>query len=387
MSEGPGTPRYSARSAVLLGLGGIVVLVGGLVVWSLTAKIAGAVIANGEVTVAEGNQPVEHLDGGAVAEVYVRNGDRVSRGDPLLRIAEASLRDDLAKLELNHADMVAQRNRLEAEQRGGDVIDWDEALLLLAEDDPAVQALVDEDQALFDQGLASHRRQVAILQEHVSQAEAEIAALEAGDALEVRNRLAEMQAQIAQLEATRSSEAEELLLTAQPEEHFLQERIRQLSARIQRATLHAPTAGTVFDLAVSGPGDVVFKGEPLLQIVPDASELIVRARVSPAHIDQVSVGQEATIRFTAFPYRSSPERTGSVLRVSADAFTDPNVGESWYEAELAIEPLSDTVAYGDGLALVPGMPAEVQISTGSRTVISYLVKPITDFFNRSLREE
>ncbi len=372
---------------MLLGLGGIVVLVGGLLAWSMTAKITGAVIANGEVTVAEGNQTIEHLDGGAVAELYVRNGDRVSGGDRLLRLADASLRADLATLELNHADMVSQRNRLEAEQRGGETVEWDEALLLSAEDDPAVQALIDEDQALFDRGLVNHRLQVAILGEHISQAEADLGAVSAGDALEARNRIVEMQAQIAQLEANRSSEAEELLLAAQPEEHFLQERIRQLSARIQRATLHAPTSGTVFDLAVFGPGDVVFKGEPLLQIVPDDSELIVRARVSPAHIDQVHVGQEAVILFTAFPFRSSPERSGSVLGVSADAFADPDVGESWYVVELAIEPLSDTDGYGDVLALVPGMPAEVQISTGSRSVISYFVKPISDFFNRSLREE
>ena len=390
MNQAQQTRRYSARSAVLLGFAGIVVLVGGLTVWSLTSEIAGAVIANGEVTVAAGNQSIEHLDGGAVAEVYVRNGDRVSLGDPLLRFAEASLRDELATLAMQDAQLVAQRNRLEAEHRGNDTIGWDDSLLMLAEENPAVDDLLTHEQALFDERLVNHRARIAVLRERVSQADSEVAGLAADDALAAldgRNRIAEMQAQILQLDATRSSEAEALLLAAVSEEHALQERIRRLAARIARATLHAPIEGTVFDLTVSGPGEVVRPGEPLLQIVPDASALIVRARISPNNIDQVHVGQDATVRFSAFPYRSSPERTGRVLGVSADVFTDSNVGASWYEADLAFDPLTDAESYGDALTLVPGMPAEVQISTGSRSVVSYLVKPVTDFFNRSLREE
>ena len=390
MSPEEQTRSYSARSAVLLGLAGVVVLVGGLLTWSLTSEIAGAVIANGEVTVAAGNQSVEHLNGGAVAEVFVRNGDRVERGDPLVRFAEASLRDELATLEMSNAQLVAQRNRLEAEHRGDDTIAWDESLLLAAVADPAVQALLDREQTLFDQRLATHREQLSILLERVTRAEVEVAELPADaalDALDARNRIAEMQAQMLQIEANRNSEAEALLLAALSEEHALQERIRRLAALIDLTLLRAPNDGVVFDLAVSGPGEVVRPGEPLLQLVPDDSALIVRARVSPNHIDQVHLGQDATIRFSAFPYRSSPERTGRVLRVSADAFTDHTLGASWYDADLAIEPLPDDAAYGEPLALVPGMPAEVQISTESRSVISYLVKPVTDFFNRSLREE
>ena len=384
--------RYSARPAVLLGLTSIVVLVGGFFVWGMTSEIAGAVVANGEVTISTGNRPIEHLDGGAVAEVYVRNGDRVSGGDPLLRFAEASLQDDLATLELSHTALIAQRNRLEAEQGGSDIIEWDESLELAAAD-TAVEALVTDSQSLFNRRLANHRGQIAILESRIAQAEAEAAQMAAGKALEAKNLIAQMQAQILQIEAARSSEAEALLLAALPEEHDLRARIRNLAARIDRTTLYAPTDGTVFDLAVSGPGEVVFQGEPLLQIVPDNSALVVRTRISPRNIDQVHLGQEAIIRFTAFPYRSSPERMGRVVQVSADAFTDPSVGESWYEAELSIEPPPHADAadadpdYDDALVLVPGMPAEVQIRTDSRTVISYLFKPVTDFFNRSLRED
>jgi len=368
VNEASQTQRYSAKSPLLVGLACIVVLIGGLAVWSLTAQIAGAVIANGEVTIAAGNQPIEHLDGGAVAEVYVQDGDRVVRGDPLVRFADASLRDHLAALELRAMHLVAQRNRLEAEHRNDDSIRWDTSLLTAVSADPAVQDVLDQNQTVFDQRLANHRRQIALLEAGVTEGRDE-------------------SAEILRLEADRISEAEALLLAAQPEENALHERISQLAARIERTTLRAPTDGVVFGLAVTGPGDVVFRGEPLMQIVPDVSALIVRARIRPIDIDQVFLGQEAAIRFSAFPVRSSPERTGNVRRISADAFSDARTGLSWYEADLAIEPLDGNAEAGESLPLVPGMPVEVQISTGSRTVMSYLVKPITDFFNRSLREE
>jgi len=379
--------RYSARAPLFAGLGSIVVLIGGLTAWSLRAEIAGAVIANGEVAAAAGNQPVEHLDGGAVAEVHVRDGDHVARGDPLVRFAGAGLRDELASLSLKHHALVAQRNRLEAEQRGDNSIVWEESLLDAASADPAVQALLDTEQAAFDQGIENHDRQIAIMEARVARARAETARLAPADALEARNRIAEMDALILRVEAGRRSGAEALLVAAQPEENLLRDRISRLAARLGRTTLRAPTAGVVFGLAVTGPGDVVFGGEPVLQIVPDDSALVVRARIRSIDIDQVFVGQEATVRFAAFPFRSSPEREGRVLRISADALSDAATGESWYEADLAIEAAPDGADRSDPLPLVPGMPAEVHISTGPRSVMSYLVKPVTDFFNRSLREE
>ena len=357
--------RYSARRPLLIGLICIGVLVGGLTAWSLTAKIAGAVIANGEVAIAAGNQPIEHLDGGAVAEVYVRDGDRVARGDPLLRFADGSLREQLAELELRAMGLAAQRNRLEAEQTNAEVISWDSSLRAAAMVDPAVSEVLDHHQAVFDQRLMNYRQRIALL--------------DPGDA--------ETPAQILSLEAERVSEAEALLIAAQPEESSLRERVRQLGARIKRSTLRAPTSGVVFDLAVTGPGDVAFRGEPLMQIVPDVSALIIRARIRPIDIDQVFVGQQAAVRFAAFPVRSSPEWTGRVEWVSADALADPQTGVSYYEADLAIEPLSNGAEADETLPLVPGMPVEIHISTGSRTVMSYLVKPVTDFFNRSLRED
>ena len=387
MDEDAQAQRYSAKLPLAVGLTCAVVLVGGLAVWSLTAKIAGAVIASGELTIAAGNQPIEHVDGGAVAEVYVRDGDRVARGDPLVRFADAGLRDHLAALELAHHALVAQRNRLEAEHGGSHSIRWDPALAAAAAVDPAVGALLDQNQAVFDQRLGNHHRQIAILGESAAAARTFAAGQDEGGGRDADQRMAETDAQILRLQASRSSEAEALLLAAQPEEHSLGERIRQLAARIERTTLRAPTAGAVFGLAVTGPGDVVFRGEPLLQIVPDVSALIVRARIRPIDIDQVFVSQEAAIRFAAFPYRSSPERTGTVLRISADALSDSQTGESWYEADLAVEPLPDGAESYEALPLVPGMPVDVQISTGSRTVMSYLVKPVTDFFSRSLREE
>ena len=162
--------------------------------------------------------------------------------------------------------------------------------------------------------------------------------------------------------------------------------------------VRAPVAGQVFGLTVFAPQEVVRPGEPILQIMPDDAGLVVMAQLNPIDVDQVYPGQDAVLRFSAFPARDTPEFAGHVARISPDAVRDDATGLSWYEVELAVAgPLGSGTAKTDGvpapnpatghLELTPGMPVEVHIRTGERTVMSYLVKPVTDFFYRSMREE
>ena len=190
--------------------------------------------------------------------------------------------------------------------------------------------------------------------------------------------------------------------------------------------VRAPIAGEVFAMTVFAPGEVVRPGEPILKIVPAGAELMVRAQLEPIHVDQVWPGQEAALLFSAFPGRTTPEFEGRVVRVSADAAHDERTGLSWYEVEVrmgrAIEADGGIVAWASAaagwlpetvenrlrdalpgwlgerpapgaprhardLALAPGMPVEVHLRTGERSPLSYLVKPLTDYFSRSLREE
>ena len=467
--------RLSARRALILGLGGVVVLVGGVAGWGLSASIAGAVIATGRVAVESHNQVVERIDGGTVKEVLVRNGDVVARGAPLLRFSDSKLRSEAAILEAQYAELAALRNRLETEFRGADTIVWDAGLVSLSRTNPAIREVLEGQERLFRARSAARAGEVALLRERIGQAREEIVGLQARAvsvkeqsaliareldvnrqlfekgltkldrvlALEraarnlegqagttaasiarTRGRISELRLQILQIDARRIEEAEEQARNAKAKENQVLERLRQVRAGLAGAVVRAPVSGVVFGMTVFAPGEVVLPGEPILQIVPEGADLIVMARIEPIHVDQVYPGQEAVLRFTAFPLQVTPEMPGHVARVSADAVRDVESGLAWYEVELAMDGpamtddasapgtrgdaasagargVFDRLARALGteksgsappglarnLALTPGMPVEVHIRTGERSAISFLAKPIADFFQRSMREE
>ena len=364
--------RYSARRPLLLGTFGVVALVVGLVGWGVGASVDSAVVAPAQVAGETRNQPIEHLDGGVVAEVLVANGDSVEPGDPLLRFAVGQINSELEAIELDLAALQAHRDRLEAELRQEEFISWDDQLLELAEQSHEVQQLLGEEELAFATRSDLHAQLTGLLQSRIESAPGP-------------QEAAELEAELLKLEAERSDEVEAQLQQVRSQAQELTRRERSLRGRVFRQEVLAPVSGTVFGLAVSGPGDIVRPAEPLLYIVPDGSALIVVAQIRPVYIDRVYAGQEATIRFPAFQYQTTPERSVTVMRVSADTISDPRTGRSYYEAEVAIDATAQ--GEGGGLPLIPGMPAEVLISTGDRSVISYLAKPVTDFFSDSLREE
>ena len=141
-------------------------------------------------------------------------------------------------------------------------------------------------------------------------------------------------------------------------------------------------------MTVFAAREVVRPGEPVLQIVPTGAELVAVARLAPIHVDQVYPGQPAMLRFSAFPARTTPEFEGRVEQVSADALRDADRGLSWYQVEVSLgAPAGRYGNSAEGLPLTPGMPVEIHIRTGDRSPISYLAKPLSDYFLRSLREE
>ncbi|MCY3670789.1 MAG: HlyD family type I secretion periplasmic adaptor subunit [Alphaproteobacteria bacterium] len=456
MTGHPAARDYAAGRALLLGFAGTAVLLGGLLGWSLLASVSGAVIATGRVAAETRNQAVEHIDGGTVSEVLVRDGDRVAKGDLLLRFDDALLRSEEALLAARHAELAARRNRLEAEFRGADTIAWDRELAAMAAARASVRDILDGQERLFRARAAARTGEAAQLRERIGQARDEIAGLEA-QAVSLREQdsligrevaaqralfekgltqlprllaleraaknlegqagatlariarakggIAELEVRILQIDALRIQEAEEQARDASARENEVRERLASVRGRLGRMELRAPVAGEVFGMTVFAPGEVVGPGETILHIVPADARLVVRARIEPIDVDQVRPGQPALLRFSAFPARETPEFDGHVVRVSADAVTDDRNGLSWYEAELALGgPGADgaeregrdrdgAAAGADadhpfgGLAVTPGMPVEVHIRTAERTVIGYLVKPVSDFFHRSLREE
>ena len=468
---------FAARRALVLGFVTLAVLLGGLFGWGALASIAGAVIASGRVEVESRDQVVEHIDGGTVAAVAVRNGDRVRAGDLLVRLDDTALRSEEAILAGELAELVARRNRLEAEFRDAEAVAWDAELADLAKSDAEVAEILDGQRRLFAARRASWAGQTAQLGERIGQTRRQIAGLAAqadaakrqsafiGRELEAlrglfdqgltdlrrllalereaaqldgqagdiaariagaRGRIAELEIQILRIGTERVERAEAEAREAQARENQVRERLAEVRRRLGRMEVRAPLAGEVFAMTVFAPGEVVRPGEPILKIVPAGADLVVRAQVEPIHIDQVWPGQEAALLFSAFPARTTPEYAGSVIRVSADAARDERTGLAWYEVEVrmgrAIEadggfgawaaaaagwlpeplesglrdalpgwfgerPAAAELRHARDLALAPGMPVEVHLRTGERSPLSYLVKPLTDYFSRSLREE
>ena len=464
------TRRFAARRPLLLGFTTLAVLGGGLFGWGALATIAGAVIAVGQVEVETRDQVVEHIEGGTVEAVLVRDGDPVEAGDVLVRLDSTRLASEAAVLEAELAELVARRNRLEAEFRDAEAIAWEAELSAMAENDPSVREILDGQRRLFEARRSSRRGQAAQLVERIGQTRKQIAGLEAqADAVKrqsgfivreleamrtlfdrgltelrrlmelereaarldgqggdiaariagARGRIAELEILILQVGSTRVEEAE-----AGARENQVRERLAGVRTRLQRMEVRAPVAGEVVAMTVFALGEVVRPGEPILKIVPADTDLMVRARLEPIHVDQVWPGQETVLLFSAFPARTTPAFEGRVLRVSADAAHDERTGLKWYEVEVRMgaaieaetgigawmasaavalaewlpEELGDLAA-ADGaggeaaprhardLALAPGMPVEVHLRTGERSPLSYLAKPLTDYFSRSLREE
>ncbi len=410
--------------------------------------ISGAVIVSGWVASESRNQRVEHIDGGTVRDVLVRDGDAVAAGAVLLRLDDVLPRAEEAILQAQYAELVAQRNRLEAEFRGADAVVWDEELAALSSSAPEVAEILSGQERLFRARIDARTGEVAQLRERIGQARQEIAGLRArvvsleqqsalvGEELTARRRLfergaldrgallalertaenlrglvganaaaiartrgriAEHEIQILQIDAARIEEAEERAREVQAKENEVREQLASVRARLGRLEVRAPVAGEVLGMTVFAAGEVVRPGERILSIVPAGAELVAVARLAPIHVDQVYPGQAATLRFSAFPARTTPEFDGRVERVSADALRDAESGRSWYQVEVSLgQPTGAGWAGGAGgagaaetadLALTPGMPVEIHVQTGDRSPVSYLAKPLTDYFLRSLREE
>lgn len=477
---------FAARRPLVLGFVTLAVLVGGLLGWGALASISGAVIATGQIEVESRDQVVEHLEGGTVTGILARDGDRVAAGQVLIRLDGEKLRAEAALLETEHADLVARRNRLEAEFSDAQTIAWDRELSARAASDAAVSAVLEGQLRLFRARRESREGLEAQLRERIGQTLKQIAGLEAqagaakrqagliareldaqqslfekeltglprllalereaasldGQAGDIeariagaRGRIAEIEVQILRIGAERIEEAEERAREVQARENQVVEQLSELRRRLGSLEVTAPVAGEVFEMRVSTVGEVVRPGEPILRIVPEDAALVVRSRLDPIHVDQVHPGQEAVLRFSAFVARTTPEYAGRVVRVSADAQTDERTGLSWYEVELSMgaaaqadpetgigswpgrvartvsgwlpEDTRDWLrerapgmlgeapgttpggapADARDLALAPGMPVEVHLRTGERSPLSYLAKPLTDYFVRSMREE
>lgn len=441
MSEQPASKiLWSGRRYVIATLLTATLLVGGGGYWAVSATLAGAVIASGELRVEGERKTVQHLDGGVVKEILVEEGQAVAAGALLMRLDPTSLAAELGVVEARLDEALAAGARLEAERRGTETM----ALGPLAEAHfkargAAARRSLEGHQALFearrrtqgqrreriDQQIQQTRRliegrtgqigalerqrtiaadelasaqklyarrltpksAVARLEREIAEIEGDLNALTAQTA-EAEARIAELEVQILEQEADRREQILQEQRDAAARAAELLERRTALRAALDRVEIRAPIAGAVLDLSVNTVGGVVSPAAPLMYLVPTDSGLVAAARIDPARRDQVMIGQPAQVLFPGFNQRTTPQLTGRVAKIGADALSDPNTGAAYFPIEVAIpDPELARLRAAISTELSPGMPVEVHVLTSERSAASYLLKPLTDSFRRALKEE
>lgn len=426
-------PVYSARLPLTIGFLALALLVGGLGYWSVRTQIAGAIIAEGMIVVENNRQVVQHAEGGIVGQIAVRDGDRVAAGGLLIELDDALLRSELAVVELQLIELRARRARLEAERDQADAITFPQDLL--ASESAAAAEQIEGQRLLFDARKETFEKEASQIVERILQTGNQIAGAEAqlaasreqesltreelvgledlfsrgltqssrvsplrreaarlageigeltSDIARFKGEVASLEIEVVRLQNARREEAISELRDIQFRRLELDEQRASLTKRLDRLDIRSPVEGIVYGSTVFAQNAVVRAAEPLMYVIPQDQPLIVNARVDAIHIDQVSIGQTATLRFSAFNQRLTPEVTGTVIDVSADVFEDDLTGLVYYRVDLV--PLTEELPKLEDQNLLPGMPVEAFLRTEYRTPLSYLTKPLTDYFERAFRE-
>lgn len=426
--------RGSIRNHLIIGLAVVALLAGGLGGWASTAQISGALIAPGSVVVESNVKKVQHPTGGVVGEVRARDGDVVKAGDVVVRLDDTVTKASLAIVTKNLDGMLARAARLEAEQRGLDKIAFPQALLERA-DDPDVKAVMASESKLFEVRVYGRAGQKSQLRERVVQLNEEIAGLTAQEKAkdqeialvekeligvrdlydkhlvqlsrlttlerdlarlsgeraqyiaaraQAKGKITETELQIIQVDKDMVSDVSKDLREANDKIGEFVERKVTAEDQLRRVDIRAPQDGMVLQSTVHTVGGVITAGDAIMLIVPQADDLQVEAKVNPQDIDKLQVGQKTLLRLSAFNQRTTPELTGIVTRVSPDVTTDQRTGQSYYTIRISMPP-EEVARLGD-VKLIPGMPVEAFVQTGERTLISYLIKPLSDQLMRAFRE-
>jgi HlyD family secretion protein len=406
-----------------------------IALWMGLAPLSMAVVAPAVVKVDLNRRPVQHLEGGTVREVLVRDGQHVKAGEPVLILGDVRVDAERNRLDYRVQVERAALVRLEAEQRLSPDLRFPEDLLQAARSDARIEEALAKESALFraqrqalDGGTALMRTQRERVEQEMAAVKAQIG--QAQKSLELQRRDLENNrslvgegfispSRISQLEATvmdysarleeRRTElaradqrlAEIDLKIQSTRSDYVRAASDQLKAAVQRLgeveqeqrktedaakrqVVVAPADGEIIDLKFTSPGAVVGPGEAIADIVPSGTPLLVEGRVRPEDIANVHLGQRARVKFTAFKYRNSMMVAGKVTYVAADRLVDRQTGVPYYTALILADPES-IAAIGD-LKLQAGMPAEVYIEGSQQTALQYLIEPVTTTLRRAGRQ-
>lgn len=427
--------RANVRWPVVAGICIVLLLVAGFGGWAATAPLAGGAVAPGVISPDGSRKTIQHLEGGIIGTIMVRDGDAVAAGAPLLILEDTQARAVYEIVLSQYWGFLAVQARLASEQLGRSGVEFPSELLAAA-DDPAIKEIMEVQQQLFATRRDAHLARGRVLAQRIRQirdqargfkaqlnsskqrlqivaeelhakeilldkkliakpmvlalrrAQAEIE----GDRGEYQAAIAQTQQQIGEtelevvaLDAVRSNEIAAELDRVHAELARVKQQVNASEDTLRRTVISAPVAGTVVDLRFKTQGGVIQPGEPILDIVPTNDDLLIDARVAPVDIDVVHAGLPAQVHLLAYAQRNLPQIEGKVLSVSADSLLDEQTGVSYYRVRVEVDR-QKLSSLGTDVHLVPGMPAEVLIVTGERTLLGYLIQPFRDLFRRSLRE-
>lgn len=400
--------------------------------WATLAPIEGAAHAPGIVSVKSYKKLVEHFEGGIVSEIRVDDGDQVNAGDTLIVLDSTQALAQLRSAQSRYTALLAREARLKAERDSLESVVYPQTLL----DDAEAAIEIDSQNQIFVTSKKSRDGSREVLEQRISQLQSRIRGLKSqqvskqaiadswaeeiadiktlldrgfadnqhirelernhvsllGEVAELETTISEAEIQtgetrlqVLQLDKDFQNEIVSILGDMQTELADLRQRIFALEDVVRRTEIKAPVDGVATGLQVHTIGAVIEPGTPVLDIVPQSEELVIEARVSPLDIDRVAMNQDVSIRFPSFSGRTTPVLDGRVFTISADSQVDQVTGASYYEARIEIIP--ESLKYLESQILVQGMPADAFISTGSRTLLQYLFKPLSDGLARSLIED
>lgn len=430
------SPDILGRKIILAGVWMFVALIIIPILWSGLAPLYSAAIAPGQVILDSNKKTIQHLEGGIISAILVREGQTVNKGDVLVRLDATNTKASYDLVKKQYISNLAAESRLMAERDQDEKIEFPAELTEQAGKDPIVDENIDNQTRLFETRRKNLEGQIGVLNQKVLQSEEQIKGYEAqiesaesqlgylndeisvvqklmksGNA--VRPRLLALQRNAADIAGQKGqymasiSQARESIEEAKKniinvQEEFLKELLKELNDtqatlsdlkekmnanedKLKRIDIISPIAGKINDLKIHTVGGVIQPGEKLMDVVPDDDKLIIEAKVMPQDIDVVHDGLEASVRLTAYKTRKVPPVSGKVVNVSGDRFNDERTGMAYYLARVEVDMKQlDSL---DNVHLYPGMPADVLIITGKNTALAYLWSPISDSFNKAFREQ
>lgn len=428
--------ELSIRKLMRAFLASVALVGGGVVGWAVTTKIDSAVVVSGTFAVKSNAQAIQHPEGGVVGAIFVHEGELVKEGQTLIRLDAAKVVSDTSIVERKLIDLVAERARLEAEQRDAATIAIPAPPVAGAKALETLRTNIQAQQKLLDEKRSARASQLAQLSERRTQIETQIRGLDQqlkatqgemeqaaadledqraldkkglmrrpvlrqterevsrlqGQIGDTESRIAGAHSQLTETEfkiaETQKSSQSDILTQLQSVVEKIAQAEEERSAsrdRLQRLEIKAPRTGYVNELAVHTVGGVMSPGQTVMSIIPNNEPLVVTAKVRPDEVDEIHPGQPATVRLTSLKLPTPPELEGTVAGVSSDQLKDDHNGQAYFMVRINI-PVDEATKL-QGKELFPGMPAEVLIRGEARRVIAYLTQPLTDKLGLVFREK